>query len=502
MHALLTLDSDVFNLFDQYGRLKRKFGRHGAQKGSGVWGHELDYNSVLWIKHLDVSTTIETVEDRFLYARMLTTAVLEIARNQQSPFFALVSSPEDNRNVPSNISTLFCAMSNSFWHLQHFRRVGLSPFLAFTDDLGHPSRALIHDCKLPRERPWLAKFASQFSWMCRVRLFFINRSHAELERLLRDFPGVSRLPSWALADEKGNSILHYAVISGNVAMADYLLRAFPPLIEARDMFNRRPLDLLMETFDEEKIPSYGLGIKLPNWAYVVCVSLLSGIEIYQPIQLENIGVQTQSLPIIKAMNAEYMTTMTSTLRIIFHCTCGSCILGTISPRMSYQLLYHASKAAITWSTTAGASDSVAAILDYTLRLRTSFLFVHMHTTVEREWDSLRKAVEIIVNWFVRFFTAELLPRDGTMCSTILTQVPNATPEAAHYLKRDNLEQVVVSSILDKAMETDEWVGNGVIMDECGQDIRALPQCRNDSEYQLLYFRYLFYLQTIERKRRV
>ncbi|KAM3504586.1 hypothetical protein MY11210_008305 [Beauveria gryllotalpidicola] len=496
--CIATEDSVLAILFDQYGRLRTKFGRDGAQKGSGVWGHELGHNSILWIKDLDVRTSIETVENRFLYARMLTTAVLEIARNQGSSFFALVGSPEDNENVPTNISRSFCAMSNSFWQLQHFRRVGLSPFLAFTDDLGHPSRALDHDCKLPRERPWLARFDSQFFWMHRARLRLVNSSPAELERLLRNFPSISRIPSWALADKKGNSILHYAAASENVAVVDYLLRAFPPLIEARDMFNRKPLDLLLEAFDEGRIPSNGLDITLPNWAYVTCVSLLSGIEIYQPLDLEHIGVRTQALPIMQTMNAQYLTTMNSTLRIIFRCTCGSCLLGTISPRMSYQLLYHARKAAINWSSTVGASDSVASVLHYTFSLRTSSL----HTTVERERDSVREAVEIIVNWFVRFFTAELLPRDGTMRSTILSQVPAATPEAAHYLQRDGLERVVICSIFEKAMETDEWVGNGTIMDECGQDIRALPQCRNDSEYQLLYNRYLYYLRTIERKSRV
>lgn len=52
---------------------------------------------------------------------------------------------------------------------------------------------------------------------------------------------------------------------------------------------------------------------------------------------------------------------------------------------------------MTWSRTLGASDSVAAILSHTFRRRTSFFPGHMQTTVEREWDSLREAVEIIVN---------------------------------------------------------------------------------------------------------
>lgn len=85
------------------------------------------------------------------------------------------------------------------------------------------------------------------------------------------------------------TILHHAARSANVSAVDYFIRAFPPLIEMRDIFNRTPLDALLNEREVESILClFDEDIRLPDWSYVTCIGLLSGTEIYQPLSLEDL----------------------------------------------------------------------------------------------------------------------------------------------------------------------------------------------------------------------
>ncbi|OAA78887.1 hypothetical protein LEL_02373 [Akanthomyces lecanii RCEF 1005] len=502
--SIFPTDSDLYYIFDDYGRLDRRFCGRGTQRGSGVWGSELDYDEILLIKSLDIRSSVQATEKRLLMARMLTAVVLEFAREQQRKFFAIVASPEDDERAweediyyrrPLPQDQEFCALGSRFWQLHRFRRIGLSPFLAFTDDINHPSRALIDDFRLPRKR--VASALVQ-DWMSEVESLLSGRA-LDFEILLIGFTEDVPTPSWTWVDSEGMTILHHAARSAKVYAVDYFMRAFPPLIEMRDIFNRTPLDALLNEREVETIIcTFEEDIRLPDWKYVTCIGLLSGTEIYQPLSLEDFDNPTDTMAIMKTMDAKYARIMTSTLQIVFGCTCGCCIFGAISPRMSYQLLYHARKAAATWSNiwshVFGRTDPLSSILYATCLRRTKA----QHEITQAEQKTVAAAVEVIVNWFIHSFTGELLVRDGTMRSTILSQVPATAPDAADYLQRDGLELLVVDLIFDRAVKTDEWVGNGQILEECGPELRALPECQNDSQYVHLLRRYLQYIRTIER----
>lgn len=499
-------DSNLYAVFDRYGRLKRRFCRHGAQKGSGVWDSELDYDDILWIKDLDIRSSLKE-QERFLMARMLVAAVLGVARREHRKFFAVVASLEDNERaweedvyhrgiLPRDQE--FCAPGSRFWQLHRFRRIGLSPFLAFTDDTNHPSRALVNDLDFPGKR---ATSALVEDWMSDSEVLLLSGRSLDFDVLLIGLTEDIPTPSWTWADSEGMTILHYAARSTNVFAVDYFMRAFPPLIEMRDMFNKTPLDILVDQRDiEGALYRFDEAIGLPDWDWVTCMGMLTNIEIYQPLSLQDFDYQTDTMAMMKTMDASHLPTMTATLRIIFGCTCGSCIFGAISPRMSYQLLYHARRAATIWPQiwwhVFRKFGRVSSILYSTCLRRTKA----GHNITRAEQRIFAAAVETIVNWFIDSFTGELLARDGTMGSTILSQAPASVPEAADYLHKESLEFYVIKSIFEMARKTDEWVGNGKIMEKCGDEIRALPECVNDSEYEHLFRRYLQYIRTIERTR--
>lgn len=158
-----------------------------------MWGSELDYDEILLIESLDVCSSVQATRKQFLLARMLTVVVLEFAREQQRKFFAIVASPEDDetaweediyhrRSLPQD--KRFCALESRFWQLHQFRRIGSSPFLAFTDDINHPSRALINDFKLPRKQP--ASGLVQ-NWMSETELILLSGGSLQFETLLIRF---------------------------------------------------------------------------------------------------------------------------------------------------------------------------------------------------------------------------------------------------------------------------------------------------------------------------
>jgi hypothetical protein len=48
------LSTIAFQLFDRYGRLKKEFKDHPVQKGTGVWGSELDFGQLFIIEYMHV----------------------------------------------------------------------------------------------------------------------------------------------------------------------------------------------------------------------------------------------------------------------------------------------------------------------------------------------------------------------------------------------------------------------------------------------------------------
>jgi hypothetical protein len=44
----------AYDLFDRHGRLSREYITHPVKRGTGLWGLELDYGNLLFIKNIEV----------------------------------------------------------------------------------------------------------------------------------------------------------------------------------------------------------------------------------------------------------------------------------------------------------------------------------------------------------------------------------------------------------------------------------------------------------------
>lgn len=80
----------AFDLFDRYGRLNTEFYEHDINKGTGVWGKELDRGDLLLFEEIRV----DAAHRRRGIGAKLVNAILEKTRKKVSDevgFFALTS---------------------------------------------------------------------------------------------------------------------------------------------------------------------------------------------------------------------------------------------------------------------------------------------------------------------------------------------------------------------------------------------------------------------------
>ncbi|KAL6363791.1 hypothetical protein LRP88_03215 [Fusarium phalaenopsidis] len=75
----------AFELFDRYGRLRKEFREHPVNKGTGVWGSELDGEDILLFENI----RIEPGHRRQKMGTKIVKAVLNKARRKSTKFFAL-----------------------------------------------------------------------------------------------------------------------------------------------------------------------------------------------------------------------------------------------------------------------------------------------------------------------------------------------------------------------------------------------------------------------------
>ncbi|KAK5239905.1 hypothetical protein LTS06_012628, partial [Exophiala xenobiotica] len=133
---------------------------------------------------------------------------------------------------------------------------------------------------------------------------------------------------WTSTDKDGNSVLHLAATMFNVACVDWILKQGfrTRLLETRNNNGETPLESLqfkLENLRTRMVTVNGLTVPVSdrfgghNDDAVRCLLLLQGLG------------SVESMVKLKGRNALQ--------QIIRGCTCGQCLKGFLSPRMSYAL---------------------------------------------------------------------------------------------------------------------------------------------------------------------
>ncbi|KAK5998616.1 hypothetical protein PT974_00997 [Cladobotryum mycophilum] len=432
-------------LFDRYGRLRDEFKHHPIQRGSGIWGDELDRGDILAIDKIIVLIPWR----RQGIGRAIVRALLDGVRSETSaPFFAIVS-PDTSEytsthNIPPEKYEAY-VIALQFWRSLGFRRVGNTRFFAWASDATHRCHAL------PAWEDFDLTFVEEFDLPHRLEAMFTMLSDsadlkclAELKRILHGIPETS--PIWTATDTHGNTLLHLASYTTRPHCVKWLLNTFPKLNEMHNHKGEIPIESAMRHLRENREHS----------------TFFNGHD----------GAAVASLYLLKyECGLNKPTSPDEELLLKFGCTCGKCIRGFISPRMRSTLHSHA--------------KLLLRRLNLYLDLfkdnkgqdpTTVELPAYIRTTYHPCQEALEGFVSILDIIIQKLFF-HLIPTFGL------------SGAAAHnYLFAKYNPNAVLVKVLEQAMSVDEWRGYpsglGPYMDP-EAELDGLPECRNDHEYELV-----------------
>ncbi|KAI1798318.1 hypothetical protein LXA43DRAFT_1088432 [Ganoderma leucocontextum] len=163
---LMVMDSDsqelsefATTLFDRLGHLKPEFIEHEYQKGSGVWGRELDDGFLLYVLSVNVHQNYRRkgvgsfLLQRLAHSEHAPPGTFLIAWPAPEPDLSAAGPSEDAWEQQRTISV-------DLFLKNQFRRIGRTCFLAYATEPTHPSRFLAAADDVKENRPSRAQAAS------------------------------------------------------------------------------------------------------------------------------------------------------------------------------------------------------------------------------------------------------------------------------------------------------------------------------------------------------
>ncbi|KAJ4211335.1 hypothetical protein NW759_012536 [Fusarium solani] len=333
----------AFELFDRYGRLRKEFREHTVNKGTGVWGSELDGEDILLFE----SIRVEHGHCRQKIGTKIVKAVLNKARRKSTKFFALVKprylvEEIDIGNTEKRLVATGAA--EQFFRSIGFRRVGTSGWFAFTDDSSHPSKRLETSDDWNQSRftqvpqSTVATFA-RLRGPDMVDSECVRLLQTDLRLQLEDNPGI-------LLDETQNTILHLLALRTWPKSIAYAIDKWPQLKSLRNREGYTPLEALqtlMETSRTTRTENGKTHVVFDGFRGFssVQIALLGTFEGVNVCDLDKVPkdviARVFTTPKQDFQRIPGASEIQRTLRLKYGCTCGQCLGGFLSPRMQQAL---------------------------------------------------------------------------------------------------------------------------------------------------------------------
>lgn len=457
----------AFDLFDRYGCLKPEYINHPIKKGSGIWGEDLDQGDILLIERL----IIDKEYRRRGLGRRLVNALLEEA-NEKTEGFIAVAWPtvllvgEIRNEIESKtereqeqISRRHEDIAKCFFRSIGFRRIGSSIWFGLSSDPDHPCHTLpsSDDFDLKQMHHNASDFpialASAMSEPCDPGCV------TKLEGFLLQTPAGD--PAWTKVDNDGNTILHIAALNSLPKTVDWILKKEfgSRMRDTRNDAGETPLEAILDNL-EKKRTRYNIALlTVPSSdqfegysdSAVSCIALLKGVTVATPVDLA---------------------------RLKFGCTCGACIGGFISPRMTLALLCQAEylhDMLFHMADEESGPDWVSS---------NDHLFDHISGQVIRNFKtnkSMRQGFAKMFDHMATCLRADIPPTEENILNAIY-DARERPPVTGSYLQRGGSIASVTNMCFSLAMDDDEFTGNGEHQCVYEDDIEALPKCRNDHEF--------------------
>ncbi|KAL8836538.1 MAG: hypothetical protein Q9170_002893 [Blastenia crenularia] len=499
----------AFGLFDRWGCLKSEFREHPTKKGSGVWGKELDEGRFLLIE----TVSIDEEQRRQGHGTKLVARVWqEAVQAHPDVSYAIVWAAHLNTNslhaqlekMTSQEKSLLHQKLHGevedFWRATGFRRIGSSPWFARAKGSAHPSHSL--SASEDHIRP-LALEASAFAEgqlypydvtmlpsnkdieqeQCapkppRPRDTILRTNDEDTLSILR-----KRLETFSLGDEiwqatdnHGNNIMHIMAVDCKTKSLGWLLgQHFAKALQsARNLEGDTPLEALASSLETRRIKTE--------------VGMLT-----MPMSDEFDGFQEDEIHCLLRLKDLSKPNRLQIAQIKFGCTCGECVAGFLSPRLSFALECQA--------------DSIYHMLSFDLTSAATGpewcewnkrLLGHVSREVKANMKtnkSLRNGFTSLFQYTSQCLQGKKLPTLGRIQDYMTSEWP---PHVRNYLQRGGTVPPALLQCFDDAMMQDKYLGDGeheellyfAFNEDCTnehdrvywENVKNLKCCRNDREF--------------------
>lgn len=491
MEAPAQETSDLaFDLFDRYGRLNPEFYKHDVNKGTGVWGKELDHGDLLILERVEIDTAYR----RCGIGTKLVNAILDKTRkkvSEEEGFFALVrpgalwselSLLSDNPAALREAEKAGEEGALAFWHAMGFRRVGTTSWIAWTDSPDHPSRQLEinQDWTYPDDPTTDVSPSGEMEQAFQILADPEIEAAECIDELTETLPESFADGQWQQTDQDGNTLLHIAAMSCKPDAVIFLLSKVPRLTAVRNKKGHTALEALRNRLE---IVRTRRSIGTTSWvisdafegfnsSVITCLATLEHEHIF--------GLSRLSLPEIEAVlwatdepSKPDVVGVQKMLQYKYGCTCGQCIGGFLSPRMKLALLCVAEVEHDKMHTLMGDTGP-----DWVFGY--CYLLTHVSGSIQKKLKkdkSMREGFADMFSHFAKCLEWGRVPsEDNIVCH------PGYDVGKNNYLNRGGTMAAVGNAIFLRAMEQDEWAGDGFHRETFEEDIDALVACRNDHEF--------------------
>lgn len=160
---------------------------------------------------------------------------------------------------------------------------------------------------------------------------------SERERILDEILAEAGPGSEYWTDASGATLLHIAARSGKDDVLRQILSTFPGQADERDMSGHTPLDTLRHELEKQRSQLKGMFDGFSQ-GYVECLEALADTQVVDPSRVSAGALSHFLSPTVEMSSCiSNLRIVNATLRLKYGCTCGCCVGGFLSPRMSLSL---------------------------------------------------------------------------------------------------------------------------------------------------------------------
>jgi hypothetical protein len=523
----------AFEIFDRYGTLKREIYEHPVRKGSGVWKEEMNDGNIALINTVKVNAELRRkgigTKLVLLFLQNAMASVPDVKFAFTVPGILNDSEDRDDRQKNKKKKKLtkkkeleirrskFSGMTH-FFRTLHFRRVGVTDWLALARDEGHPSRQLLchEDPDLINSQSYDSESDSEDEPVVCGHPFNVdviwskngqlpqnftsrngqaNNSYDEARIVAQKHPlhcAIKRLADEdALAflqshtqhrmrdrfdleatNGHGDTTLHIAAKYAKTACLIWIVDS-PSGLRLLNMTNNArytPLEAMQSKLDTKRI---GKPFGFQRTEY-----LADRFD----------GFDENSVACLLKLNKVEQPTAEQQERAKFGCTCEKCVDGFISPRMFTKLHIEAEQiyAILEFFSSPGTSEGE----EWYQRFKG--LLNDLPETLKplfRKSKISRKVFTMIFQTIAVLLAHSMIPREVNVAN-ILKKASTWAQIDIHYFQKGGTVAHIMNAIIDYTKYHDPNAGTPTKFQKVSDDrISSLPRCRNDDEFEFVRRQY-------------